>query len=296
VSAGDAVWDRRYPDQTRLRQEIDAMARAFVDALLEVVPRNEIAGIYLKGSTRKLWDSPLDYVPELSDVDVHLLFADDGGAATYLGSIERALSIAGRTEHLFRESVAEPVHLPRLQLVIANQLHVEPGYVPSPPETVEVILGKPYPVSEHDSTATRESARSALLEQEPYLASLGQHIADKPGRYLWSILHMMNWRVSPTGPRVLELLHVPYSEAWSMNRTAIAARLRAEGEEQLAADYAAYYLHAWEYFLSGYGSGEEGRAAVLAGARVLAAGVRMAKARAEEVVPVTSPRDARFPG
>ena len=64
-------WNHHYPDPGKLRHEINHMADSFVEVLLDDIPSQEIRGIYLKGSAQKEWDSPVDYVPEISDVDIH---------------------------------------------------------------------------------------------------------------------------------------------------------------------------------------------------------------------------------
>ena len=53
-------WGPEYPDPETLQRETDLMAEAYVEALLEEIPRHEIRSIYLKGSARKSWDSPLE--------------------------------------------------------------------------------------------------------------------------------------------------------------------------------------------------------------------------------------------
>ena len=53
------------------------MAESIVEALLDEIPPEEIRGIYLMGSGQKEWDSPIDYVPEISDVDIHIQFYSD---------------------------------------------------------------------------------------------------------------------------------------------------------------------------------------------------------------------------
>ena len=70
-------WDNHYPNPNILKKEIKYMLDSFVEALLEIIPKKDIAGIYFKGSAIKEWASPLDYVPEISDIDIHLLFSDD---------------------------------------------------------------------------------------------------------------------------------------------------------------------------------------------------------------------------
>ena len=45
--------------------------------------------------------------------------------------------------------------------------------------------------------------------------------------------------------------------------------LRDRGFAALVDNYSAYYLSAWEYFLSGYTDTEAGRSAIVAGSRAL---------------------------
>lgn len=275
------AWDDRYPDREVLRREVQAMREAFLTALFDAVPRSEIAGLYAKGSSLKPWDSPLDYVPELSDVDLHILFADEDGARRYIGTVEQALAVQAHTESLYRAAVPNPVHVPRIQLILANPLFQQPDFVPSPDHVVSVILGRPYPVWQPDPPALRRVDAQKLLDQEEYLAKVPFQLVDKGNRELWSVLRGMIWRVSPTGSRVLSVRGVPYEEAWGTNRTAIVTRLATLGEEALAQQIATFYLQAWAYFLSGHSDADAARAAILAGTRTLARGIEIARAGEE---------------
>ena len=75
-------WDARFPDRKRLRAEAHGLADCVRDQLLARIPEIEIRGVYLKGSSVKAWESPLDYVPEISDVDIHVWFRNDADVAT----------------------------------------------------------------------------------------------------------------------------------------------------------------------------------------------------------------------
>src|SRR5687768_9127389 len=76
VYIGAVTWTARHPDPARVRAEVEGMTDAYVAALLERLPREQIVGLYAKGSAVKPWDAPIDYVPELSDVDLHVLVHD----------------------------------------------------------------------------------------------------------------------------------------------------------------------------------------------------------------------------
>ena len=85
----NAAWTDRYPDPNRIRAEVRAMTDAHVEALTVRIPPDEIAGIYLKGSAHKPWDTPLDYVPEISDVDIHLWLRRTEDVERLLGTVEQ---------------------------------------------------------------------------------------------------------------------------------------------------------------------------------------------------------------
>lgn len=277
MDADEYTWDDRYPDRALLRREIAAVTDAFLDALFSAFSREAVAGVYAKGSTRKAWDSPLDYVPELSDVDFHVLFADDRPGTQYFGSVETGIAMQRALEEGYIRRIAYPIHTPRVQLVIANDLHRQPHFIHSVSETVETLFGQPYPQAIIDSTKSLAAARDNLLSHEPFLRDLGEHVADKPGRHLWEMLRVMSWRVGPTGPRILELKGVPFLDAWGVNRTTIVRMLQNSGEHDLAVDYATYYLRGWRYFLSRRLDSETARQAILAGSRVLARGIAVAQ-------------------
>ena len=68
-------WPVNYPSKSALRREVQAAIDSWVEVLLDRLPDGAVRGIYFKGSAQKAWDSPVDYVPELSDVDLHLTHA-----------------------------------------------------------------------------------------------------------------------------------------------------------------------------------------------------------------------------
>lgn len=271
------AWSDKYPAQEIIRAEVQSMIDCTLQALLEIVPPEEIEQVTAKGSALKTWTSPLDYVPEISDIDIHVHFGE-GADTRYLGTVEQALRFQARVEHLYTSKVPSHVHFPRLQVMVVNRLVNQPGYIPSPAGTVSVLYGAPYAQPDIDEEESRQIDRQRLLEHKEFLAVLPMTVMDKPGKHLWPALRLLSWRVSPVGPRVLSLLGVPYEEAWGTNRTRIVELLTAFGVAQLAADYAAFYLHGWDYFLSGYKDGDAGRLAVLSGARALEGGIAIAEA------------------
>lgn len=245
------------------------MVASIVEALLRQIPSSEVTGIYFKGSAQKRWDSPVDYVPEVSDVDIHVLLRDDEHVARRLGEIEPALAIQSQIEAGYRSKVVSPVHTPRPQLVVLNHLLEDPEYSPSPRETVTTLYGDDYPDASYDESRERELARARLLSCSDVLERLPLRVVDKPGRGLLVVLRDLTWRVSPAGPRLLSILGVPSPQAWSLNRTQVISALEEMEQRDLAKAYADFYLSGWAYFLSDFQHSAAARAALGAAIEVL---------------------------
>ncbi len=271
VSHIPLTWDSRHPDRDRLRMEAECLAECFRDQLLALIPAGEIRAIYLKGSVVKPWDSPLDYVPEVSDVDMHVWFHDYAAWPEYLGTVSQALAVQQGVEARFSARVLQPLHEPRPQLIVMNKMMAEhEGFVHSPRSTVSVLYGEDYPEADYSDTAgiTRHDATQLVSEAE-WVDRMPLHLVDKPGRYLREALRQLVWRVSPVGPRVLHVTGLDTEQAWSMNRTKVAIALRDVGVTSLADAYTAFYISSWDYFLSGFTYSDAGRSAIQAAAQVL---------------------------
>jgi hypothetical protein len=255
------------------------MAECFLEQLLDVIPEDEVRGFYFKGSSKKDWESPLDYVPEVSDVDMHLWFRDDDRWPVYLGTVSQALEVQKGVEERFRASVPQPLHTPRPQLIVMNKMMAElKDFVYSPRSTVTTLHGEEYPKGDYsDSYSIRRYDSHNLVENGMAVETLPLSVVDKPGRYLWGGLRNLTWRVSPVAPRVLHVSGLETEHAWSMNRTTSTAALRDGGFVGLADSYTEYYLSSWDYFLSGFTDSDAGRSAIEAAVRVLSEGERIGR-------------------
>ncbi len=270
-------WDDHYPDQKILKKEVNYLCDAFVEVLLETIPKKEIAGIYFKGSAKKEWDSPLDYVPEISDIDIHLLFTDDTSIDRHLGTTEQAIDIQSKVEKRYFSKIARPYHIPRPQLMILNHILREENFISSPKSTISVLYGKEYPYSDKDETKIKEIDCKHILDEEEFISKFPLQIIDKPSKYLWQSLRNLVWHISPVGSRVLSMMGTKYAIAWGINRTRIVALLEKKGEKQLVNDYTQFYLSGWEYFLSKYSDTDAGRSAIIAGINTLNRAIQIAK-------------------
>ena len=272
-------WDSRYPDHERLRSEAGCLAECFLDQLLALIPEEEVRAMYLAGSVVKGWESPLDYVPEVSDVDMHVWFYDDAAWPRYLGTVAQALKVQQGVEARFAARVARPLHQPRPQLIVMNKMMAEiEGFIHPPRSTVSVLYGEDYPEADYsDPDAIRRDDSASLVEEGGWVDKMPLQVVDKPGRYLRESLRVLSWRVSPAGPRVLHVSGLDTGRAWSMNRTRVTLALRYMGLASLADDYTTFYLSSWDYFLSGFNDSDAGRSAILAAARVLAESAEMGR-------------------
>jgi hypothetical protein len=273
------AWNSHYPNPKLLKREIACMCDAFVEILFETIPKNKISGIYLKGSAQKEWNSPLDYVPEISDIDIHVLFSDNSTGEKYFGSTKQVIKINSLVETRYFDKILQPYHIPRPQLLVLNQVLDEENFVSSPKGTIAILFGKQYPESGDDKIKrVREIDRRHLLDEEQFLKKYPLHVIDKPSKYLWQALRDLVWHVSPIGSRILSIKGFFYEAAWALNRTKIVTRLKETGEPELAYDYAQFYLHGWEYFLSHYANTNAGRKAIVAGIDAITRAVRIVHA------------------
>jgi hypothetical protein len=253
------------------------MVESFVEVLREEIPSDQITGIYLKGSAQKSWESPLDYVPEVSDVDIHLRLLDGSPAEAVIQEASTALRIQSKVEERFLQKAPTPLHIPRPQLLLLNMLEREEGYVPSPRRTVRVLQGDEYPLGDYsDEHWIRRMDCKRLSDEAKYLSDFALHAIDKPHKYIWTSMRTINWHMSPSGPRMLSLLGIPPEDAWSMNRTSIVRLLEEKGEKETAQNYSEYYLQGWQYFLSGFEDHNAARSALSFAVEVLRRGVEIA--------------------
>lgn len=236
----------------RFRAEARGMAEAYADALMEHAPAGLISGVYIKGSAFKQWETEIDYVPEFSDVDIHIRFADWRRGTDQLGTVRQAARIAETARSTFHRRFPDASHLPRPQLVVVNELESQPTYIPSPAGTVETLSGVPYP------EVTRERYRDVgphdrsrfLADAEFVRAELPWKLIDRPGKDAWRVVSALTWRVGPAGPRLLTQLGVHPFDAWTMNRTSVARELQERAGANISDVYRAFYMAGWDGFRS----------------------------------------------
>ena len=248
---------------------------AYSRVLVAESPKGSIAGVYLKGSSQRLWKTEIDYVPELSDVDIHVRLAPDAPAV--LHSFPFALQLAQSALAAFQHQFPSRSHTPRPQLSFLDHLETLPGYLASPAGTVQTLLGEDYRGGTRaeyadcaQSDAQRFSSDTHFLIDE-----LAGKVIDRPGKLLWHVVSTITWRVGPAGPRLLTHLGMDPYTAWSLNRTAIVRELHERGQETLANSYAEFYVAGWEGFRSGFKADAAARRALSAAHRLYTGGLAL---------------------
>jgi hypothetical protein len=262
----------RMADPRRLRGEVDGMMEAVTGALVDRFGAG-MRGLWAKGSAVKPWDSAIDYVPELSDVDIH--YQADDRTAALLCDLDTGLAIHADIERRFASSFPAPLHVPRAQFVPTSAVEALPGYVPTPASAVRNLHGPAWvgPDAVDEAAARRTDANALVRAADP--RALDQAVLDlieRPGHHLYVGLRGLGWRVSQTGSRVLSVLGVDFETAWSANRTVVVRLLTERGQDQLAGHLVTYYEAAWDAFLSGWQDTGASRAAFGAAVRALRLG------------------------
>lgn len=255
-----------------LRHEARGMAEVMRDVVLEESPIDSVAGVYLKGSSVRPWASCIDYVPEVSDVDVHIRVKREARESTR--SLSFALRVADRTRELFALRFPKAKHTPRPQLFFLGDLEVMPGYLPSTAGSVVVLYGDEYlagTAAQYGACAAADETRF-LADADFVRDNLAGKIIDRPGKLAWQAVSSLTWRVAPTGPRLLTRLGQSPYDVWSMNRTTVARSLRSLGQDDAASAYAEFYLAGWDGYRTGFEDAGPALRAVEAANRLFVAG------------------------
>ncbi len=244
------------------------MVEALARAVRNVFGDEDVRAIWFKGSAQKQWLSPIDYVPSLSDVDVHIWLSDRSAPSFH--DLETALCVQAATEQLFASSMPNAIHVPRPQLNLINELKQNHDYIPSPGAIIETVYGEsPEPGDYSDSDRVRGLDRASLITNAAEVENVPHRVIDRPGAFLWDLLRALSWRISPIGSRTLSVSGEDPETAWSMNRTTISQALRSRGLEEIASNWEQFYLANWRYYLSNNLDGAAGRDAIRAGSKAL---------------------------
>ncbi len=236
----------------RARQDVDAAVDIWAQ-LLEEHLGERLLCLYAKGSALKAWDNAIDYVPELSDVDMHVLTSLKGGLFEGADSdFVDALALTERYESRFNALRPDALHLPRMQVTMLNTFVDDPTFVAAHRSDVRLLKGEFPEYSPKTIEEIRTIDFNNLMGLGELLSDLPRQASDRSGWDFWSLIRRMSWRVSPSPVRLLSILHEDPMEAWRWNRSTVARALVEEGYGHISISYRAYYLAAWEMYLTDF--------------------------------------------
>lgn len=232
----------------RAREDIEVALSIWTDILSEET-RN-VASAYVKGSAIKVWESPIDYVPFASDLDIHVETPKDNPLLDPMHAFHEAMEISEEYESRFIKAHPDHLHIPRPQVIPVARLKAHVRYVAPRFGEVRMLFGEFNPVPPLDSDTVRSIDLENLHDIPSFLESLPLTVIDRVGIEFWTVIRSMTWRVSPAPVRLLSQTYDEPLDLWLWNRTSIIELLSECGYDDLAEHYHGFYMTAWEVFLS----------------------------------------------
>ena len=256
-----------------IRKDIDCCLTIW-SRIFEEIFEDQIEYAYVKGSSIKLWDSPIDYVPILSDVDVHVkLNSGEELIDNSKISFDKALEISKQYEEMFNAERPTNKHLPRMQIINIDRLVNLPDidYVPPRMKDVQVIYGNPkrHPFPTTDRIRKIDAERT--VNQKEFINSLHNRIWDRSGLDYWGVFRCggIGWRVSPAPYRLVSQTHMDPLEVWGLNRTKICEELGNREYNTIERVYSEFYETCWTIYLSDFKDNNAFREMITLGYNIL---------------------------
>ncbi|MHA1954624.1 MAG: hypothetical protein ACXAAM_06640 [Candidatus Heimdallarchaeaceae archaeon] len=224
---------------------------------------------YSKGSAVKSWDTFIDYVPILSDVDIHVKTREYSDLFQNDNSFYESVNLSEMYESTFIERKPNYFHLPRVQIVHLNHLLTIRDFIQPKLNEITHMVGKPEEMVRPSKEFLREVDKTELLKLQEFLDSLPMSMIDRTGLDLWVLVRRMLWRVSPSPIRLLSQIHDEPFDLWEMNRTKISEELEKYDYVLLAENYKDYYYEGWIGFMEGFSNSQTLRRIISSGYDIL---------------------------
>ncbi|MFH2112822.1 MAG: hypothetical protein ABIJ47_16360 [Candidatus Bathyarchaeota archaeon] len=236
------------------RKDVDAAITVWRQVIEERLS-DRITYATLKGSAAKPWETPADYVPVISDLDIHI--GTVGGQPLFPQTrqgFRYALDTTRIIEERFLELRPDHLHIPRPQVVFMTEDRRD--FLPETPHEVIPLYGEtplkpPEPI---DSLRARDLAE--LQNLDPLLDRLPEYVFDRIDLEYYRVLRMLCYVVSPSPVRVLSQSHPDPKHLWTLNRTRVIRLLKENGYTALAQNYSDYYTAGWNAFHGGFRDNE----------------------------------------
>ncbi len=267
--------------------ELLAEARKDVDAAIEVWRQliherlsDRVEYALLKGSGIKEWESPVDYVPVISDIDIHV--GTKKGMPLFQENREGFLCSLETTrlyEEMFKEKRPDHLHIPRPQIMVVKENRGD--WLPESPAEFKPLYGEVPLKPEEPEESLRARDLEELAGLAPLLARLPEYVIERIDLEYYRVLRMLCWVVSPTPVRVLSQYTDP-KHAWTLNRTKALRLLERSGLREIAEPYREYYLTGWKAFTEGFRGNETMRQLITHAYEVLYASYEAVREKVEQ--------------
>ncbi|MBM3292279.1 hypothetical protein FJY84_06335 [Candidatus Bathyarchaeota archaeon] len=238
--------------------------------LFETFYSNILDYAYVKGSAVKKWDSAIDYVPMLSDVDIHFKIKDGANFFSSENKFREAIKINELYEKKFVNKNPNYLHIPRIQVLELNsRLNNLDFVLTSELHNEDILFGNPEKILKREVNEIRTLDLKMLLNLQELLNNLPMSVLDRSGIDFITLIRRLSYEVSPSPVRVLsQILDDPY-EVWNLNRTDICKKLLECGFTDLAKSYSGYYFTGWDVFRTSFRDTALMRSLLLYGYEVL---------------------------
>jgi len=231
------------------RRDVDAAIEVWRQLIHERL-RDRVEYALLKGSGIKEWESPVDYVPVISDIDIHVgtkegmpLFPKNRDGFLY------SLETTRLYEKMFNEKRPDHLHIPRPQIMVVEENRGE--WLPESLGEIRPLYGEVPLKPEESLESLRARDMDELSGLAPLLARLPEYVIERIDLEYYRVLRMLCYVVSPTPVRVLSQLTDP-KRVWTLNRTNVLQMLQHNGLNDIAQPYREYYLTGWKAFTEGF--------------------------------------------
>ncbi len=232
--------------------------------------KEKVDYIYCKGSAVKEWDSIIDYVPILGDLDIHVKLHDGESFFTdQEDAFFESIEISRKYEEQFCSQNRDYLHVPRTQIVNLSQLENEAFFVYPRIKDVEILIGKPKQNPIQSDSEIRTIDKNNILELKTHLLTLPMSAIDRSGLDLWTLVRRMSWRISPTPVRLLTQFHDSPLDVWTFNRTKICEELEKRDFSNICKLYTSYYETGWKAFFEGFKISKTLRELLILGYKIL---------------------------
>jgi len=261
--------DMSSQDLREARKDVDAAIVAWRQVIHERLS-DRVTYAVLKGSATKTWQTMADYVPVISDLDIHVGTPGDQPLFPHnRQGFQYALDTTRIIEQRFKELRPDHLHIPRPQVVHMKDEHRD--LLPESTREVIALYGETPLKPSGPAESIRAQDLAELQNLGTALDRLPEQIIDRIDLEYYRIIRMLCWLVSPSPVRVLSQTHPDPKRLWTLNRTRIIQELEKHGFTELAGNYRDYYAAGWAAFHSGFRDNEAMRRLLLQAYLVLEA-------------------------